>query len=62
MDAEQIVKTSGPNLELVNAHGQKETVHQRLKRNRPHAVQILKAIRKDINPREREYEFQHLSW
>jgi hypothetical protein len=57
MDAEQIIKNPSTTPELVTAGGQKETVHQRLERNRPHAVQILKAIRKDISPRERDYDF-----
>jgi hypothetical protein len=57
MDAEQIIKAPVPNPVLVNAPGQRETVKERLERMRPDAVQILKAIRKDINPHERYYDF-----
>jgi hypothetical protein len=57
MDAEQIIKKPGITPELVTAGGQKETVKERCERMRPDAVQILKAIRNDINPSERYYDF-----
>jgi hypothetical protein len=53
MDAESIANA----MPLINSSGEHENVKDRLERNKPKALEILKAIRKDINPKEPDYNF-----